>query len=109
MRPPASVPPTEIIAQLAEATVARRQIVGARTSLERQRSETSSAVVKAHIELCRRHCEDLDQMLLDLVRSDPQIARRFEIPMSIPGIGPVTAVTLLVLMRELGAATRPRL
>lgn len=108
IRPPASVPPTEIIAQLAEATVARRQIVEARTSLERQQSEASSAVVKAQIEerieLCRRHCKELDQMLSELVRSDPQIARRFEILMSVPGIGPVTAVTLLVEMKELGAA-----
>ena len=108
MRPAASAPPTEIMAQLAEMTRARRQIVDARTSLERQHSEATSTIVKAQIveriELCQRHYQELERILLELVRSNPQIARRFNILMSVPGIGPVTAATLLVEMKELGSA-----
>ena len=108
MRPAASEPPTRIMARIAEVTVARRQIVEARMSLEQQLSEASSGIVKAQIteriELCRRHGKELDEMLLGLVQSDPTIARRFEILTSVPGIGPVTATTLLVEMKELGSA-----
>ena len=49
MRPAVSEPPTEIMAKLAEATVARRQVVETRISLEQQLSEAFLAVVKAQI------------------------------------------------------------
>ena len=54
--------------------------------------------------MCRRHFKELDGMLLDLVKSEAMTSRRFEILTSVPGIGPVTAATLLVEMREPGAA-----
>ncbi len=41
---------------------------------------------------------------MDLVRADPATARRFKILTSVPGIGLVTATTLLVEMKELGSA-----
>ena len=108
IRPTACVPPTEIMAQLAEATVARRQVVEMRISLEQQLSEAPLVVGKAQIseriELCRRHLGELDQILVDLIRADPATARRFRILTSVPGIGPVTATTLLVEMKELGLA-----
>ena len=96
------------MAQIAEATVARRQVVEARIALEQQHSESALAAIRAQIaeriEMCRRHLEELDGMLLDLVKSEPMTSRRFEILTSVPGIGPVTAATLLVEMREPGAA-----
>ena len=108
MRPAISDPPTRIMAQIAEATVARRQVVEARIALEQQHSESALAAIRAQIakriEMCRRHLEELDGMLLDLVKSEPMTSRRFEILTSVPGIGPVTAATLLVEMREPGAA-----
>ena len=108
MRPAVSEPPTEIMARITEITVARRQVVEARISLEQQLSEASSAIVKSQvaerIALCRRHLGELDRMLTDLVQVDPATARHFEVLTSVPGIGPVTATTLLVEMKELGAA-----
>ena len=96
------------MADLMEIVVARRQIVEARISLEQQRSQASLDVVRDQItdriELCRRQCHDLDALLLELVRSDPQTARRFEVLSPIPGIGPVSAATLLAEMKELDSA-----
>ncbi|CUH40859.1 Transposase IS116/IS110/IS902 family protein [Jannaschia seosinensis] len=97
------------MAQIAEITVARRQVVEARMSLEQQLSEASSGILKAQIaeriELCRHHGKELDEMLMDLIQADPATARRFEVLTSAPGIGPVTATTLLVEMKELGSAS----
>ena len=95
MRPTATIPPTKTMADLTEIVVARRQIVEERIAFEQQRSQASLDVVRDQImdriELCRRQCRDLDALLLQLVNSDPQIARRFKVLASIPGAGPVTA------------------
>ena len=110
MRPTATKPPTKTMADLTEIAVARRQIVEERIALEQQRSKPLWIVVRdqitGRIELCRCQCRDLDELLLELATSDPQIARHFEILASIPGVGPVTAATLLAEMKELGPRAR---
>jgi transposase len=108
MRPDSSEPPSEVIARITEVAVARRQLVESRVALEQPLGETTVEIVGRQIEdrlvLCRRQLKALDAMLLELVRSDPATRRRFEVLTSIPGIGPVTAVTLLTEMKELGTA-----
>ncbi|WOI55885.1 transposase [Palleronia sp. LCG004] len=59
------------------------------------------AQITERFELCHRHGKELAEILLPLVQADPTTVRRFEIPTSVPGIGPVTAITLLVEMKEL--------
>ncbi|MDO6588617.1 IS110 family transposase, partial [Salipiger sp. 1_MG-2023] len=89
-------------------TVARRQMVQERLALESRRSQASLGLVRdqidERIELCKRQAKALDAALLVLVRAEREIARRFEILTSIPGIGQTTATTLLSQMQELGAA-----
>ena len=108
IRPAASEPPADAMAQLIEVSVARRQLVASRVMLEQQLSETTVEIVKDQIgdrlELCRKHQEALDVALLELIQSDTVMRRRYEILTSIPGIGPVTAIALLTEMRELGSA-----
>lgn len=108
MRPAASEPPADAMAQLIEVAVARRQLIASRVMLEQQLSETTLKIVREQIEdrlqLCRKHLKKLDDALLKLVQSDPMMRRRYEVLTSIPGIGPVTALTLLTEMRELGSA-----
>jgi transposase len=108
MRPAASEPPADAMAQLIEVSVARRQLIASRVMLEQQLSETTVETVREQIEdrlmLCRKHQETLDKLLFELVRSDSVTRRRYEVLTSIPGIGPVTAITLLTEMRELGSA-----
>ena len=77
--------------------------------LEQQLSETNVEIVRRQIEarlaLCRAQYDELEATLLNLVRSDVRIRRRYEILTSIPGIGAVTATTLLTEMPEMGSAT----
>ena len=96
--------------ELADVTVARRQVVQERIALEQQRENVTAALVRDQIEerlaLCRRQCKDLDEELLRLIQSEPTMTRRFRILTSIRGVGPVTAATLMVEMKELGSVNR---
>ena len=109
IRPLPSEPPSEVMAQIGEIAVARRQLVAQRVMLEQQLSETTVEIVQRQIEarlaLCRTQYDELEATLLDLVRCDAHIRRRYEILTSIPGIGAVTATTLLTEMPEMGSAT----
>jgi transposase len=108
MEPAPTDPPSNAMARITEMTVARRQMVRERLALESRRSQASLDLIRdqidERIELCRRQCKALDAELRVLVRTERQIARRFDILTSIPGIGPTTAATLLSDMQELGAA-----
>ena len=112
MRPLPSKPPSKAMAQVAEVAevaVSRRQLVESRVTLERQLEETTVEIVRRQIGerlvLCYQQIAALDATLLELVRADPAARRRHEILTSIPGIGPVTAVTLLTEMKALGSAS----
>ncbi|MGB3797728.1 MAG: IS110 family transposase [Alteraurantiacibacter sp.] len=108
MKPAPTEPPSEMMARITEIIVARRQVIDERLALESQRSQTTLDLVKDQLDeriaLCRRQCKVLDAELLDAIRSEPAIARRYVILTSIPGIGPTTAATLLSEMKELGNA-----
>ena len=43
--------------------------------------------------------------MVRLIKADPELTRRYEIPMSIRGIGPVAATAMIVDMPELGMMT----
>ena len=108
MKPAPTEPPTEPMAHITEIIVARRQVVNERRALENKRTQATLNLVKdqldERISLCRRQCKILDAKLLEAIRLEPAIARRYAILVSIPGIGPTTAATLLSEMKELGSA-----
>ena len=108
MKPAPSEPPTERMAQITEIIVARRQVVDERRALENKRAQATLELVRDQLDeriaLCRRQCKVLEAKLLEAIRSERTIARRYEILTSIPGIGPTTAATLLSEMKELGNA-----
>tara|TARA_R110000796_G_scaffold184642_1_gene301232 strand:+ start:134 stop:1111 length:978 start_codon:yes stop_codon:yes gene_type:complete len=107
-RPPTSVPPSPLNAQVTEMIVARRQIVDELTILKQQKSQTKLDHVRAQIEervrLCRRHCKDLEEQTLALIATDAQMVEKYDILTSIPGIGPTIAATLICELDELGQA-----
>ncbi|MGR3436139.1 MAG: IS110 family transposase [Shimia sp.] len=109
LSPDPTAPPSAVMAAIGELTVARRQVIRERTALEQQKEDTVSDVVRTQIEeriaLCTRHCKALDAELLQLVGSDPEVQRRYQILTSIRGVGPTTATTLMAEMPELGAAS----
>jgi transposase len=87
----------------------RRQLVAMRTA-ERQRLDTALPAVRRHIQ---RHLAWLDQELADVdrhlhdaVQASPLWRAQEDLLRSVPGIGPTTALTLLVEVPELGQLDR---
>ena len=48
----------------------------------------------------------LDKRLADMVAADAALAQRYELLISMPGVGPVLACTLVALLPELGQMSR---
>lgn len=90
-----------------------RALLSARDGLIRDRVAASTRARTAEHALLRRllarrlreiarDLEAVDREITRMIAADPGLARRREVLASMPGIGPVTAAALLILMPELG-------
>jgi transposase len=98
---------------LKELQIARMALIKERTRLL-NRSKTQSLAIlkrqsKARLEQIKRQLTELEEALLDLARQCPKRARAFDILCSIPGLGRVTAVAILVECPEIGTMTRKQI
>jgi transposase len=84
----------------------RRQLLDARTAQNNQRLRTTSkAAVKsidAVLKTLERQIESLDEQIRKLIDSDDDTGRMNKLLLSVPGVGPVLAATLLSELSELG-------
>ena len=98
---------------LKELQIARMALIKERTRLL-NRSKTQSLTVlkrqsRARLEQIKRQLAELEAALLDLARQCPKRARAFDILRSIPGLGRITAVAILVKCPEIGTMTRKQI
>lgn len=89
-----------LIEQLAE------DIARLKTRLERYSEAASLRFLKAEIQrLTRCRARQLTR-LISRLRAAPDLARRLDVLLSIPGVGDITAATFVIRMPELGRLTR---
>lgn len=92
---------------LSELAAARRGLVkdraAALTRAQTARNALLRRQLKARLRQVERQVAEIDAAMAALVAKDETLARRREILVSIPGVGAVTATTILVEMPELGA------
>src|SRR5260221_313394 len=102
--------PTPAAELLAEMLAVRRQL-----STEKVAAENASRLLEDALlrRLSRRRIgrlaadiELLDKRLIEIVATDAALAHRYRLLTSMPGVGPVLACTLIVLLPELGGMTR---
>ena len=98
---------------LKELQIARMALIKERTRLL-NRSKTQSLTIlkrqsKARLGQIKRQLTELEEALLDLARQCPKRARAFDILCSIPGLGRVTAIAILVECPEIGTMTRKQI
>jgi transposase len=98
---------------LKELQIARTALIKERTRLL-NRSKTQSLAIlkrqaKVRLEQIKRQLAELEAALLDLARQCPKRARAFDILCSIPGLGRITAVAILVECPEIGTLTRKQI
>jgi transposase len=106
MRP--EIPPAkdETIDVLAELLAARRGLVKDRTAASNRGKGLTLPMLKRQ---CQQHRKQIDSQIdaidrewMSILAANPTLKARLDILLSIPGVGPVTAIALLVDMPELG-------
>jgi len=96
--------------ELAERLTAYEQVTGQaaqlKTFLEQVRLKDLIAQLKAQIRTLERLKARLAADILGRIKQEPDLLARFKLLLSLPGVGPVVAATLLIRMPELGAMKR---
>jgi transposase len=97
---------------LADVLARRRQLIGMQTA-ERQRLGTARppvrARIEAHLAWLARELADLDDDLHRRLRASPLWREREDLLRSVPGVGPIVAVTLVADLPDLGRLGRKRI
>lgn len=110
VQPPVRPLPTEQAQGLGELVTRRRQLVemlGAETNRRHQvRNRQLPRRLDEHITWLRKALERLETDLGDTIRSSPLWREQENLLTSVPGIGPITACTLMAELPELGRLDR---
>ena len=97
---------SEIICELKQLHLAREALVRDRTAARNRAKSLSIALLKRHnterMKQIERQIDAIETEIEARLRGEPELARRFDILLSIPGIARLTAFALLIHMPELG-------
>jgi transposase len=109
LSPQVKAPASEAVEALKELVAGRDSAVAEKTALENQLDTANTAFLGRQLNArILRIAKDIASLQNEIERHigcDEVLARRHAILLSIPGIGPVTAATLLANMGELGSCT----
>ena len=112
MQPSLTPAKSPVLEELEQYLSRRRQLVGMITA-EKNRLSTVGPLVRedieAHLIQLEERRQDLENQLMALIRHTPDYQARFAQLCSVPGVGPVTALTLLTEMPELGQVNRQQI
>jgi transposase len=97
-------------AELDDLVARRRQLVELRVSEKNRQAQATSKTVRKSVQIVldglSKELARIDKAILALVQSDDEWKSRLEQLQTVPGVGPVTAVTLLADLPELGRLSR---
>lgn len=109
LEPTALAPVSEALLELQELVNARTAATAERTALTNRRAAAQAAFLRAELGrrliAAKRHLDRLDAEIEKRIQAQPELARRYTILMSIPGVGAVTAAVLITNFAELGACS----
>ena len=113
VQPRRAVKPSEKQLELEALVVRRRQLVDIRaTEFTRQKQtvskKTAQSITKL-IEVLTKQIETLEQAIVELIQSDENWKHKADIVDSAPGVGPVTAATIIAELPELGTLNRQQI
>jgi transposase len=106
MQPAPSPAPSAIQRHLTDLVRRRRQLVDA-AAQEKQREPIPGAPlvtgsIARHLDFLKAEIAAIDQAIVEAIEADPALAHRAELLRTIPGIGLITAATLVAELPELG-------
>ena len=106
LSPDPTVPLSPAAEALQELARARASAVAEKTAIGQRRDIAATAFLRRELaarhEALKRHIARLEAEIDRIIAADPDLTRRREVLLSIPGIGPVTAITLIAGLGELG-------
>ena len=106
IEPPARPAVSETLAEMKELHSARRALIEDRIAALNRAQAHQSALLKlqsaARLRQIERQICTIDAALRRLLQADPALQARFDVLLSIPGIGETTALAMLIEMPELG-------
>ncbi|MFV0369010.1 MAG: IS110 family transposase [Hyphomicrobiaceae bacterium] len=94
------------LGDLKDLHTAREALVKNRTAAKNRAKTISLAILRRHnaeqLRQIERQIAAIETEIMALIKADPELARRFDILVSIPGVAIVTAFALIIDMPELG-------
>ena len=101
------------VERLAEIVTMRRQLCDEHVAAENQAAHLEDAMLRRLSKRRQMRLEAdirlLDKRLAEMVAANVALAQRYELLISMPGVGPVLAFTLIALLPELGKMTRKQI
>lgn len=95
-----------VLNDLKDLHMAREALVKNRTAAKNRAKALTLAILKRHnvaqLRQIERQMAAIEKAIMALVRADPDLARRYDILVSIPGVSAITAFALIIDMPELG-------
>jgi transposase len=100
-------------AEIQQLVARRRQLIDLRTQESNRWDVTASKAarksIQAVLNTLERQVRDIEKAIADLVESDDEWRHKTELVQSVPGLGGVTATTLLADVPELGQLNRQQI
>jgi transposase len=110
INPEATPVPAGVLTKLQELVRMREEITALETaaanSLRTVECSEGPATLRRLLKAFARETAKLEAKIAELIRSDAQLKHRYDILISIKGVGPAVAATLLAWLSELGILTR---
>jgi len=112
MNPRISRMKSDLEEQISLRITRRRQLIGMRTE-EKNRLTTAHPDnipgIQRHLAWLKTEITSVEQELEHLAQADPALQEKVACLQSVPGVGPITAMTLIAEMPELGLANRKQI
>lgn len=106
LTPPVRPITSHAVDEMKELHIARLALVKDRTAAKNREHACRSLLLKRHaaqrLAQIDRQIAAIDTALKARLHSEPELVARFDILVSIPGVGALTAITMLIEMPELG-------
>jgi transposase len=100
-------------AEIQQLVARRRQLIDLRTQesnrWEITRSKAAKKSIQAVLNTLERQVRDIERAIADLVESDDEWRQKTQLVQSVPGLGGVTATTLVADVPELGQLNRQQI
>ena len=105
--------PDPALVEMKELAARRQQLIDQRTRDKNRLGKAASATIRRQIRssvnYLSNQIERLEKVVQDVLKANPDLKRRYDLALSVPGAGPVLALSVTAFLPELGTLNRREL